>query len=404
MSYKHNTHSQAIPLEYLVQALKSCLRTTCPNAEVSENFDLLFVQQLYKHEKFRSELYISNKIQFTLTDKMTSLSTLVDSLEFPQQMKDFIKSLMVQVQSAASEISEKNNSAKASARSEKNPSAKRVKIPGKISKSSDTCKNQRPFDIEQVIEKRSPPIPKLQKGPVKLTSSLFSKKLDKVQRSNLKDELSKVSVKYPHFSQCNGCALCETAFKNLNVTYCSKKHGGPACNSLGLYPHATATYLSVLHSTKKFVGSVQGFQNPLVEENIVEEMSTDVQDKISEPSNTSAKQEKVEKKVPDWRSVAPNENTQGMLSIVQRQMYAAKWKLTSDSEDSAYLEALDLMTKIKKRYPNYVPPTWATIVSKVLFDSGNIDAAKRTACYFRERYVSKRAKRIERARRRANMS
>lgn len=397
MSYKNNTQLQALSLDVLVNALKSCLKTTCPeNVEVSENFDLLYLQELFKHKKC-SEIYTKTHINITLTDRISALSALVELLDFPPMMKELFKSIKDQINT---ENLEKDNNTVVKPSGKKRKSGK---AQCHLTASSDTCKNQRSLnvDIEQIIEKRSPP-KVMKKGPINLAKTTFAKKIDKIQRRNLRDELYKVTVKYPHFSQCKGCTLCETAFKRLNVTYCSKKHGGPACNNLGLYPHATETYLSVLHSTKKFVGITQGFENPMVEDKIVEECATNNDSEMNldlNSSNASIIDHKiVENSVPNWRSVAPvSEHQQRMLSIADRQMYAKKWKLTSESNDSDYLEALELMTKLKKRYPNYVPPTWATIVSTVLFESMNIDAAKRTAIYHRSRYLSKKAKRIQRA-------
>lgn len=399
MSYKHNTRHTAIPLDFLVNAVKTCLRQTVPNeAEVSANFDLLYVQELFRLEHLRSELYASNKIQLTLTDKLTSLCKLVENLDFPIMMKELFKSILDQIETSEKKIETSEKKITSGKRKNKSGNAERIR---NNMASKSTCKNQKSFDIEQIIEKQIPPIKQKKIGSVNLEKSVFSKKLDKIQRRNLKTELDKVQIKYSHYTQCQGCTLCDLAFKRLNVTYCSKKHGGPACNSLGLYPHATATYLSVLHSTKKFVGTTQGFENPLVEEEVatpmtVEQTAPDTAFNEN-PVNLSTQHKPiVENCAP--RNFAPiSEHQQRMLSIADRQMYAKKWKLTSESTDSDYLEALELMTKLKKRYPNYVPPQWATITSTVLFESMNIDAAKRTAMYHRPRYLSKKAKRIQRA-------
>jgi len=203
------------------------------------------------------------------------------------------------------------------------------------------------------------------------------KALDKHQALALKQQLLLVEKKYPHYD-CNGCDICEKAFKNLAVTRCSKKHGGNPCNQLGMYPHASKTWLAVAHTSKKITVWNYGFKNPLQDsQDLSSDPETSALNKQNHKNNLSVDNNISNRtssdKLSTYRSTFDDTIEERDLA---KQRNAVVWKLNSSSGRDHFELALKRFTNLKRSVPGFQPPTWATGCSKALFTTLNVLDAK----------------------------
>lgn len=239
--------------------------------------------------------------------------------------------------------------------------------------------------------------------------------LNKIQKQSITKLLLQVERKYPHYEQCSGCSLCDSTFRSSDLTWCSSKHGGQPCNDLGLYPHASETFLTIVHSTKKFVHMPTGYPNPLRTHDLpdlpvkISPTSSKSSDEVSSarkettkrnnltPSRaTSSGVNRVDSTLANYKAV-PHYYNEAVEKEMRRVKNAQNWRLHVHSPLSHYHDALKYFTSLKKYVPTYVVPSWATGASKNLYQCENVELARRVSQQIHER---KRLKRFNSKRRR----
>lgn len=189
-----------------------------------------------------------------------------------------------------------------------------------------------------------------------------SPSLNKHLRATVLDRMKSVQIKYPHYT-CSGCSVCDLAFTTLDITSCSSRHGGPPCNDIALYPHASKTYLQVAHETGKCIGMQSGYRNPLKDKEL----------SISPRTNIGVLNDGPR---PSYNQVAYNyaaeENraTQRLELVkeIRRQENGRAWKLRPMSSHDEVQFALQQFKRWKK-IPNFQIPSWASCSSKLLFQT-----------------------------------
>jgi hypothetical protein len=219
--------------------------------------------------------------------------------------------------------------------------------------------------------------------------SAKSMNLDKTQKEALSNMMKSVVNYYPHYKHCQSCELCEQAFKSLDITRCSKRHGGNPCNTLGLYPHASETYLYTLHQTKKLVVMPgQGYANPLAQKVL---SSSEQKNTPSNQTHTNVMQSSKSDHLTRYQ------NTRGDLEFEReyvKQQNGMFWKLKHDSPDALYQRALARFKNLKRYIPGYQVPSWATCASKVLYDSLVVADARHVAQNVHEKRQNSKSRRL----------
>lgn len=284
----------------------------------------------------------------------------------------------------------------------KSGAKKQHKATSNRKKTQPKGKNQEMVPTQQVRKGLSIAQPKRE---VMFTNSKL-KPLDKHQSEKLRELMGQVQRKYPHYTKCTGCNTCNQVFSTLEITKCSKKHGGQPCNDLALYPHASGTYLDVAHATRKVVGFGYGFLNPMKQQFETERQTTGSAD-----SNTVLKEGRRQSSV-TIRPPASLNSAERTVSVGDQRATLEElreqrrtdnlicWKLRHNSAKSHFEFALNKF-RIWKRTPHFKVPSWATVGSKVLFETLNCEDAREasTSVYSRrQKYVDKRrTKRIKRS-------
>lgn len=243
------------------------------------------------------------------------------------------------------------------------------------------------------------------KQQVKFVKSQQTKEtINKIVLEKAKSELQQVTRFYSHFSECQNCPLCEDAFKQLDLTWCTKLHGGNPCTSVGLYPHASDTYLTVLHKTKKLVVMKKGIANPLQAVSSADEAAqlcnTNSNPKLHESCN---KRKRVFHKEQESTTKPENEN-QRVYSYAEndhfrRMRNAQYWKLTPQSAISAFNDALAYFIKLNKFVPGYDPPSWGTAASRLLFQYQDVSRAINESRYLMSKKSQKKVNKLMKRRR-----
>lgn len=206
------------------------------------------------------------------------------------------------------------------------------------------------------------------------------KNLDRHTVQRLRGILSQVEKKYAHF-RCDGCSICDLVFKTIEVTPCAKKHGGSPCNDLAMYPHASETYLTVAHATKKVVGYGVGFRNPLNVDNNLHSYCTEMD--VGVEPNVPTEEENQHSVSYDYQAEALRKEERELTLRDQRRFENTKvWKLDAQSAWADFEFALHRFRKWKT-WPGFRVPSWATHGSKVLYEtlciSDALDGARRIA-------------------------
>lgn len=360
-----------------------------PEKDLATELDQMLLCNMFRNKRDSIKLLMNaESITFTIFDKLQAIHQIVTTLGCFATLKPFfdllLKSIETNVQKESSHATtESSNDITMSM------DATDTSVPS-------TSENRElnphvPGKSRQKSQKKSS-----DKRGILLNQRFKVPELNKIQKSELAKSLKSVQTKFPHYSACLGCAICDEAFTKLNVTWCSKNHGGDPCNLLGLYPHANATYLAVAHATRKVAVSPKGYMNPLSQEETPSEQSSVMN--LAIKNNGTRKRTKdtladYTNAPMDYTKVSDAETT---FKRVQR---AQHWRLYGDSDDSAYVEARKYFGQLKKYVPNYVVPTWATCASKTLFLSDNVlmskDAGRRVLMKNRNKRQKRLNKRVK---------
>lgn len=233
-----------------------------------------------------------------------------------------------------------------------------------------------------------------------LKSSPAVPKLDKFQNTGILSVLKSVEHKYPHFTSCKGCEKCESTFRTLYLTYCSKKHGGAACNAYGLYPHAGEKYLTMVHTSdaRPVLKSGVCFQNPLAEPCTTPSGPRSTGRKMSSKHSTSSTEScRQTAGVVRNNQVPLNYDETFPSKQISKAIAASHWRLKPETPLSVYADALKRFRQMKKFIPGYSVPSWGTCASKVLFATEDVESARATADRI---YHNRRVKRLNYKRKR----
>jgi hypothetical protein len=310
----------------------------------SAQFDEIFISQINKSSDIVEQLVSTNSISNPSRTKM-----LLDTLKHLQFSDETIA--LTQHLLSPSSCKEAIPANSSTMQVDENQTGTRKVLPPKVKSAKIPPKDQELVPKKQTQHgKSNRPAKKI----VKFTPAKTSQTLNKVLADTLKTKLSGISNRYPHFSCNDGCEICMKVFNNTDITYCSKKHGGDPCNELGLYPHASQTYLSVAHATKKLVFMPVGFENPMKPVETTPTKVTGQQDMSKKAKQSSLSQFQYSyEETEERRQLSKRKNT----------MY---WKMNSSSAYDTVTDALK-MFKLWKRAGTKDPPSWATCFSKMLF-------------------------------------
>lgn len=225
---------------------------------------------------------------------------------------------------------------------------------------------------------------------VQFKSKISANKLDKHIAPQIKEFLT--NVKSLEQFTCKGCNLCSRVIGELNITKCSKKHGGNPCNALGLNVHASKTYLTVLHATNQFVQITEGFRNPLLDEaQLRPEHDTTTNEICMETETTSNQCGKACSTRNTLKSFTRDYGDIEILKQVDKQKNRLFWKLHADTAASVYSEAAIKFQTMRKA-GMVKPLPWWSAASKVLFLTGSVQSARDTAMNVQQRQSQKRDK------------
>jgi len=228
------------------------------------------------------------------------------------------------------------------------------------------------FDnIENLIVPDQPSFSKKRKQPFQEARLHKSAKVTTESSDNdMKTILLLVKNPYKHFECNTDCSICGQVFKSIDLTPCKKMHGGPQCNELGLYPHASKTYLTIVHVTKKIVNVRKGLSNPLSNEPFDRNLKIPQHANVMKMSSTSKMNpaDKLSRYQYNYDDIATEQE-------VKRRKLTQNWRLQFDSSKESFDNAMK-MFNIWKKAGTAKPPSWATVASKILFDSGDVRLAR----------------------------
>jgi len=225
------------------------------------------------------------------------------------------------------------------------------------------------------------------------TNAKKPKQLNKLMASSVKKELLKVNVPFPYYTKCKGCELCVHVFQIHDLTWCSKRHKGDPCNPFGLYPHVGEKILSQIHDTKQInLPTTDGFINPQKE---LQKAASDVEDACIETSTSNASNTKFGD-ISEYTAVRHDYAEITLAEKMAKVRNAQHWRLQAGQAINLFVEANKRFLQLKKHVPNYVPPSWATFASKMLFLTGNVESARSMAANRARRMKHKKFSRNER--------
>lgn len=176
----------------------------------------------------------------------------------------------------------------------------------------------------------------------------------------------KVKIPYPHLCAQEDCSRCKHLFTTRRLTSCEKYHKG-TCNPAGLYPHATKMNHE-LKALSRYHGST--WANPLAQKSVdtlqrnisfhthTEESPLCSMD-VDAGTSTHSKQVESDNHTLDYLESAGKMSRTRMFHMRPGQLHLPQ----------SFELAKRHIARIQKKYPTSSPPSFSTLMYKMLFSN-----------------------------------